>query len=294
MTPQRGPGGRPGWRRGALHVLPFHPPSFFFFFSSGSTSRTPPVVIFRPLIARCAARGHEVTVTSREFAQTVGLLERFGIPHTVVGAHGGASRRGKARAMAGRSARAGARSRAASASTSRSPTAAPTSRWRRARRHAPGDDVRLRVRGGDAPLERPPRHPGARAGGDPRGGPGALRHPPAAPGPLPGAQGGVLPRRPRDRRGRGGRAGPRPRAGHRGRAPPPEVTLYHRGAEHRPLRRDAGPAARGAGGADRGAAPHRRAAAGARRRPGGRARAAGGRARASWRRPTWSSAPGAR
>jgi predicted glycosyltransferase len=67
-------------------------------------TNSPHAVIFRPLIARMRARGHEVTVTSREFAQTVGLLDRFGIEHGVVGAHGGASRRGKARAMAGRSA----------------------------------------------------------------------------------------------------------------------------------------------------------------------------------------------
>ena len=66
-------------------------------------TNSPHVVIFRPLIARLEARGHEVTVTSREFAQTIGLLERFGIPHTQVGAHGGASRAGKARAMARRS-----------------------------------------------------------------------------------------------------------------------------------------------------------------------------------------------
>lgn len=67
-------------------------------------TNSPHVVIFRPLIARLEARGHEVTVTSREFAQTVGLLERFGIPHQVVGAHGGAGRSGKARAMTGRTA----------------------------------------------------------------------------------------------------------------------------------------------------------------------------------------------
>jgi predicted glycosyltransferase len=66
-------------------------------------TNSPHVVIFRPFIARLRDRGHEVTVTSREFAQTIGLLDRFGIDHTVVGAHGGASRRGKARAMAGRS-----------------------------------------------------------------------------------------------------------------------------------------------------------------------------------------------
>ena len=67
-------------------------------------TNSPHVVIFRPLIARMRARGHEVTVTAREFAQTIGLLERFGIEHVSVGAHGGASRAGKGRAMAGRSA----------------------------------------------------------------------------------------------------------------------------------------------------------------------------------------------
>jgi predicted glycosyltransferase len=67
-------------------------------------TNSPHAVIFRPLIARMEARGHEVTVTARDFAQTLGLLERFGIPHRVVGAHGGAARRDKARAMAGRTA----------------------------------------------------------------------------------------------------------------------------------------------------------------------------------------------
>lgn len=65
-------------------------------------TNSPHVVIFRPLIARLRARGHSVTVTSREFAQTVGLLDRFGIPHTVVGAHGGGGLAGKARAAVGR------------------------------------------------------------------------------------------------------------------------------------------------------------------------------------------------
>ena len=67
-------------------------------------TNSPHVVIFRPIIARLRARGHEVTVTAREFAQTIGLLERFGIEYLSVGAHGGASRAGKARAMARRSA----------------------------------------------------------------------------------------------------------------------------------------------------------------------------------------------
>ncbi len=67
-------------------------------------TNSPHAVIFRPLIARMRDRGIEVTVTAREFAQTLGLLDRFGIEHTVVGAHGGGARRDKARAMAGRSA----------------------------------------------------------------------------------------------------------------------------------------------------------------------------------------------
>jgi predicted glycosyltransferase len=62
-------------------------------------TNSPHVVIFRPLIARMIAHGHEVTVTARDFAQTLGLLERYEIPHTVIGAHGGAGRVGKARAM---------------------------------------------------------------------------------------------------------------------------------------------------------------------------------------------------
>ena len=67
-------------------------------------TNSPHAVIFRPLIGRLRSRGHEVTVTAREFAQTLGLLERFGIPHPPVGAHGGAGLAVKARAMAGRSA----------------------------------------------------------------------------------------------------------------------------------------------------------------------------------------------
>lgn len=67
-------------------------------------TNSPHVVIFRPLIERMRARGHTVTVTARDFAQTLGLLERYGIEHRVFGAHGGAGRLGKARAMASRSA----------------------------------------------------------------------------------------------------------------------------------------------------------------------------------------------
>jgi predicted glycosyltransferase len=66
-------------------------------------SNSPQVPLFRPLIALLLARGHEVEVTTREYAQTIELLELHRIPHEVVGpAHGGAGAAGKARAMAGR------------------------------------------------------------------------------------------------------------------------------------------------------------------------------------------------
>ncbi len=66
-------------------------------------TNSPHVVFFRPLVALLAARGHEVTITARTFAQTLELLEDAGLAHEVIGPpHGGASVAGKAQAMAGR------------------------------------------------------------------------------------------------------------------------------------------------------------------------------------------------
>jgi len=66
-------------------------------------SNSPQVPFFRPLIALLRARGHDVQVTTREYAQTTELLELHGIAHEVVGPrHGGAGAAGKARAMGGR------------------------------------------------------------------------------------------------------------------------------------------------------------------------------------------------
>jgi predicted glycosyltransferase len=61
-------------------------------------------LVLRPIVERLEARGHEVMVTAREYGQTLGILDRLGIPHTTVGSHGGASALGKGRALAGRSA----------------------------------------------------------------------------------------------------------------------------------------------------------------------------------------------
>ena len=66
-------------------------------------TNSPHVVFFRPLVALLEARGHDVTITARDFAQTLELLEDAGLEHTVVGPpHAGASRAGKVRAMASR------------------------------------------------------------------------------------------------------------------------------------------------------------------------------------------------
>ena len=54
------------------------------------------VLVLRPIIERLQAQGHEVDVTSRDYAQTQALLELHGMPHTPIGRHGGASRVGKA------------------------------------------------------------------------------------------------------------------------------------------------------------------------------------------------------
>jgi len=58
----------------------------------------------RPVIAALRARGAHVEVTARDFAQTLPLLERFGIDHTAVGAHAGRGLAGKALGLARRSA----------------------------------------------------------------------------------------------------------------------------------------------------------------------------------------------
>ncbi|MDX6610496.1 MAG: uncharacterized protein QOF85_2421 [Solirubrobacterales bacterium] len=61
-------------------------------------------LVLRPIIERLEDRGDKVLVTAREYGQTLGVLDRLGIPYTAVGSHGGASAFGKGRSLAGRSA----------------------------------------------------------------------------------------------------------------------------------------------------------------------------------------------
>ena len=57
------------------------------------------VLVFRPLIQLLRARGDEVEITARDYAQTLQLLELHGLEATVIGRHGGRSRTGKARSL---------------------------------------------------------------------------------------------------------------------------------------------------------------------------------------------------
>jgi predicted glycosyltransferase len=57
----------------------------------------------RPVIKVLRERGHTVDVTARDFAQTLGLCERFGIEHTAIGRHRGGRLGHKAVGLAARS-----------------------------------------------------------------------------------------------------------------------------------------------------------------------------------------------
>jgi uncharacterized protein len=52
-------------------------------------TNSPHVLVMRPVIEVLERSGAEVLVTVRDFAQTVGLSERFGIAHEVIGRHRG-------------------------------------------------------------------------------------------------------------------------------------------------------------------------------------------------------------
>ena len=66
-------------------------------------TNSPHVVFFRPLVELLRSRGNDVTISARDFAQTLELLDDAGLEHTVLGPpHGGAARVAKIRAMGGR------------------------------------------------------------------------------------------------------------------------------------------------------------------------------------------------
>ncbi len=67
-------------------------------------TNSPHVLVMRPVIDVLRADGHEVEVTARDFAQTLGLLQRCEISHTVIGRHRGERLGAKAVGLAARSA----------------------------------------------------------------------------------------------------------------------------------------------------------------------------------------------
>jgi predicted glycosyltransferase len=67
-------------------------------------TNSPHVLVLRPIVAALRAEGHEVQITARDFAQTIGLLERFGIEHTQVGRHRGGRLAAKGLGLLSRSA----------------------------------------------------------------------------------------------------------------------------------------------------------------------------------------------
>ncbi len=66
-------------------------------------TNSPHVLVLRPVVDLLRAQGHEVEVTVRDFAQTVGLAERFGMAVTVIGRHRGEKLGAKALGLADRS-----------------------------------------------------------------------------------------------------------------------------------------------------------------------------------------------
>ncbi|HKU58877.1 MAG TPA: DUF354 domain-containing protein [Gaiellaceae bacterium] len=59
-------------------------------------------LVFRPLVKLLEQQGHDVEITTRQYAQTIQLIESHGMTATVIGHHGGRSRFGKARQMTSR------------------------------------------------------------------------------------------------------------------------------------------------------------------------------------------------
>ena len=66
-------------------------------------TNSPHVLFFRPILRRLDEAGVPSVITARDYAQTLGLLELYGIPHTVIGRHGGARLGGKGTGLARRS-----------------------------------------------------------------------------------------------------------------------------------------------------------------------------------------------
>ena len=65
-------------------------------------TNSPHVLVLEPIIHEFERRGWDVTITARDFAQTLPLLEAHGLPYTLIGRHRGKKMTAKARGMADR------------------------------------------------------------------------------------------------------------------------------------------------------------------------------------------------
>jgi predicted glycosyltransferase len=65
-------------------------------------TNTAHVLVLRPLVEILEGDGHEVEITARPLSHTLELLDDWGHEYSALGAYGGVSRAGKARAAAGR------------------------------------------------------------------------------------------------------------------------------------------------------------------------------------------------
>ena len=260
-------------------------------------TNSPHVPFFKPLLALLEERGHDVTVTAREYAQTLELLAQAGIDHEVVGPrHGGAGAAGQGQghgrpAPRAQTIREGSRLRPRAL-----PRVARAPADRAVARRAVRLRLRLRIRAPPARARLPRGDARDRPRGDTRTTPACPRSDHGQDGPLRRSEGGVLPRSfragpPGDR---AARARSRPRAGRRAdaagslRLPPPREPALPRGSRTARCR-PGGPGGR--------AAPYARAARGD---PGSRdSRRSSSRAtrwtrRASSRKPTSSCRPAGR
>jgi hypothetical protein len=66
-------------------------------------TNSPHVLVLRPVVEQLRREGHEVQITARDFAQTLGLCERFGLDAEPIGRHRGSSLAAKARGLFDRS-----------------------------------------------------------------------------------------------------------------------------------------------------------------------------------------------
>jgi hypothetical protein len=66
-------------------------------------ANSPQVLFFRPIIAELQRQGHELLLTTRDYAQTIPLTNQAGLAHTTIGRHGGKQWVNILRRTAGRS-----------------------------------------------------------------------------------------------------------------------------------------------------------------------------------------------